>query len=296
MNGVINFFKPRGITSHDAVYFFRKLLGIKRIGHTGTLDPNVTGVLPICIGRATRVSQYVMEDDKEYIGEVTFGIETDTQDIDGRVLNSLDKEISKKQINETFRKFQGKISQTPPMYSALRHKGKRLYELARDDIVVDRKPRNINISKLEIINNQDNKKVIFYTQCSKGTYIRTLCHDIGKSLGTYGYMSYLIRTGVGDFKIKDSFSQDYLTSLSKTEIEEKVLLPMDRALGKLCKIKISSRNYRLITNGVMVEVDKSLNYSLKEELRVYCRGEFIGIGRIIEKGSKHYIKMDKVLV
>lgn len=295
MNGVINFFKPRGMTSHDAVYFFRKLLNIRRIGHTGTLDPNATGVLPICIGKATRISEYLVDADKEYIGELSLGFETDTQDSDGKVLRCSTGSVEEGEIIKSFTKFKGDISQIPPMYSALRHKGKRLYELARENIIVERKPRDIKVYELDIMNIQDNEKIIFYTKCSRGTYIRTLCHDIGMDLGTYGYMSYLIRTGVGDFKIDESLSMDYLKTLSLEEIQNKIL-PIDAALGDLNKIIVPDNLFNRIINGVMVEITDEVYYNLDEELRVYCKKQFIGIGKILIKQGSKYLKMDKVFI
>lgn len=295
MNGIINFFKPRGMTSHDAVYFFRKLLNIKRVGHTGTLDPNATGVLPICIGKATRISEYLVDADKEYIGELSLGYETDTQDGDGKVLRNSTLLVEKDDILESFSKFKGDISQVPPMYSALKYKGKKLYELARENIIIERKPRDIKIYELDIMNIQDNRKIIFYTKCSRGTYIRTLCHDIGMDLGTYGYMSYLIRTGVGDFKIDESLSMDYLKSLTIEEIRSRIL-PIDAALGKLEKIIMPNYQFNRIINGVIVEVKNETGYNIDKNLRVYCQEQFVGIGKIIEKEGSKYLKMDKVFI
>lgn len=295
MNGVINFFKPKGMTSHDAVYFFRKLLNIKRIGHTGTLDPNATGVLPICIGKATRISEYLVDADKEYIGEVTLGSETDTQDGDGQVLRHSNLTVQEEDIIKSFSKYQGNISQVPPMYSALKYKGKKLYELARENIIVERNPRDIKIYDLNIINNQNNQKIIFYAKCSRGTYIRTLCHDIGMDLGTYGYMSYLIRTGVGDFKINESLSMEYLKSLTKEEVKKKIL-PIDSALRALEEIVMPNFLFNKIVNGVVVEIKDKANISINENLRVYCQGQFIGIGKVLKKDEARYLKMEKVFV
>lgn len=293
MNGIINFFKPRGMTSHDAVSFFRRLLGIKKIGHTGTLDPNATGVLPICIGKATRVSEYFNEMDKEYVGELTLGMMTDTQDIDGKVLKISHKNVPEEEIINSFNKFKGEITQIPPMYSAVRHKGRKLYELAREGKVVERKPRYSNIKQLKILNNNRNKEIIFYTKCSKGTYIRTLCNDIGKDLETYGFMSFLIRVGVGDFKIENSYSKDFLSSLSKEEFRG-LLKPMDLALSHLDKIIIEEEFYSKLINGVKIAMPK-YNCMENNRYRIYCLDEFIGVGRIISKNENPYLKMDKML-
>ncbi len=295
MNGIINFNKPKGMTSHDAVNFFRKLFNTKRIGHTGTLDPNATGVLPICIGKATRVSQYLVDADKEYIGELTLGCETDTQDGDGKILNSSKKLVSEDEILISFNKFKGNISQIPPMYSALKHKGKKLYELAREGKVVERKPRNISIYELNVMEIKDNKKIKFYVKCSRGTYIRTLCHDIGLDLGTYGYMSDLIRVGVGDFKIQESLTMEYLSSLNKEELED-VILPIDKALKSFNKIVMPAKLHNKIKNGVVVPLEGKTNLNIDDKLRVYCDNDFIGIGRVIYKDNLKSLKMDKVFI
>lgn len=293
MNGIINFFKPRGMTSHDAVNLFRKLLDIKRIGHSGTLDPNATGVLPICIGKATRVSEYFNEMDKEYIGELTLGMSTDTQDIDGQVLKTSNTRVTEKQIIESFNGFKGQVTQVPPMYSALKHKGKKLYELAREGKEVVREPRNINIKELRIINNYNNSEITFYTKCSKGTYIRTLCNDIGEDLQTYGFMSYLIRVGVGNFKIENAYGKDFLKSLNKNELE-KLLKPMDSALTHLDEIVVEDNYYRKLINGAKIYISNS-NYTENKRYRIYCLGKFIGIGRITWANNSPLLKMDKML-
>lgn len=295
MDGVINFFKPRGMTSHDAVYFFRRLLKTKKVGHTGTLDPNATGVLPICIGKGTKISEYLLEVDKEYIGEVTLGISTDTQDGDGNVIHTSNKVVSEGDINETFNKFKGDLLQTPPMYSALKHKGKKLYELAREGITIEREPRKINIKDIKILNNYNNKEIIFYTKCTRGTYIRTICEDIGTDLGTYGYMSYLIRVGVGSFNIKDSYSMDYLSSLEREELLN-LITPMDKALDHMDEIVIADDLYKKLVNGVVLPVESSYVDKFDSILKVYCQNKFIGTGRIKGKENNLYLKMDKVLI
>ena len=295
MNGVINFLKPKGMTSHDAVYFFRKLLNIKKIGHTGTLDPNAMGVLPICIGKATRISEYLLDIDKEYIGELTLGAATDTLDSDGEILNTSDVQVSEKEIKDVFMKYTGKISQTPPMYSAIRVNGKRLYELARQGIEIERKSRDINIYDLDIMNISENRKIFFYTRCSKGTYIRTLCHDIGLELGTYGYMSYLMRVGVGDFKLENSYGMDYLKSLAPDKVQD-LLIPMDKAISHLGEIIVPNTLYGKLINGVKLSIGKDTDIEYGIPLRIYCMEKFIGIGKIIQAEDDQYLKMDKVLI
>ncbi len=296
MNGIINIFKPRGITSHDVIKELRRQLGIKKIGHTGTLDPNATGVLPVCIGKGTRISEYLLNVSKEYVAELTLGIATDTQDIDGKVIAYSDKKVTVEEIYRAFDSFKGEIEQIPPMYSAIKVKGKKLYELAREGEIVERKPRKVNIYDLQIRNICDNK-IIFYVKCSKGTYIRTLCDDIGKLLGTYGYMSYLTRVGVGEFKICDSISMDYIKRMDKEELES-FICPLDKSLSHLKSIKVDDRYYKQLINGAILPVYdfKDLENKLSEPLRVYCRGSFIGIGLLTSRNHTVNIKMDKVLL
>lgn len=294
MNGIINFYKPKGITSHGAVSFFRKLLNIKKIGHTGTLDPNAEGVLPICIGKATRVSEYLLTEDKEYRGQLVLGRSTDTQDGDGETIDTSSKIVSEAEIRKSFDKFKGNLSQVPPMYSALKQNGKKLYELAREGITVERKPRDIKIYELEIEEIQDNKEITFFTKCSRGTYIRTLCNDIGEDLGTFGYMSDLVRVGVGPFSLENSYSKEYLENLSIEEVEA-LLLPIDFALMEFQKIDIEENLYKKLVNGVKIEM-RDKNHLIGKTLRVYSRDKFIGIGEIIEKDHLQLLKMNKVFV
>lgn len=295
MDGIINFFKPKGMTSHDAVYYFRKLYKTKKVGHTGTLDPMATGVLPICIGKATRVSEYLIDVDKEYIGELTLGIQTDTQDKEGKIINSSNKEVDKESIIKVFKDFKGEQEQIPPMYSAKKVNGKKLYKLAREGIVIERKANIINISKLDIIHNTDNKKIVFYVKCSKGTYIRTLCNDIGNKLKTYGHMSFLLRVGVGDFKLSNSFGSDTLSKMTRIE-RKQVLLQMDSALRHLKFIEIKGSNYKHLINGMKLEVNPYYEIKDNESIRVYCKDQFIGIGKLITENNKRMIKMAKVLI
>lgn len=295
MNGIINVFKPKGISSHGVVSRLRKILNLKRIGHTGTLDPNVTGVLPICIGKATRVSEYLLDANKEYIGELSLGIKTDSQDSDGIILERkdlLNLELTNESIYKIFSTYEGSIKQIPPMHSAIRHNGKRLYELAREGIEVERKARNVEIYNLEILN-IFNSKILFEIKCSKGTYVRTICNDIGEELGTFGYMSHLIRTGVGPFKIENAISLEQIEQMMN-ENDLSFLLPTDVAVKNLEKISLDSKFYNNIINGMKIETDiKKIDTEL---YRIYCKNDFIGIGKIISEKDKNYIKMDKVLI
>lgn len=295
MDGVINLFKPKGMTSHDAVNVIRKILKTNKIGHTGTLDPNASGVLPICIGKATRIVEYLHELDKEYIAELTLGVMTDTQDSEGRVLACSDKVVDEKRIYDVMEKYKGDLIQIPPMYSAIKYKGKKLYELAREGKTIDRQPRNIRIYEQKILNINDCKSIIFYVRCSKGTYIRTLCNDIGLDLGTYGYMSFLIRTGVGNFKISDSYSIEYINTIGKDNVD-KILIPIDKALNHLDEFIVEEKFYNKLINGNMIEVKPTNINFLNDNLKIYCKNRFIGIGRLVTKDLSLFLKMDKVLV
>lgn len=295
MDGVINFFKPKGMTSHDAVSFLRRTLKTRRIGHTGTLDPDAAGVLPLCVERGTRIAEYLLDIDKEYIGELILGLQTDTQDYSGKVINSSKKIVSEEEIRIEMSKYIGDISQLPPMYSALKHNGKKLYELAREGKIVERESRNVTIYSQEILNIVDNKKVLFKTKCSKGTYIRTLCDDIGSDLGTYGYMSYLMRVCVGNFKIENSYSMDYIQSLGPEEIS-KIITPMDDALSHFKELIVPDNLYSKLVNGVKLPIVDNSEYGVNGLFRVYCKKQFIGIGKLITKDSEKYLKMNKVLI
>ena len=297
MNGTINVFKPIGMTSHQVVSFIRKKFKTKKVGHGGTLDPDVSGVLVIAIGKGTKISQYLLDLDKEYIGELTLGIETDTQDRGGKVLNYSNNIVNQVDIEKTFQNYTGWIEQIPPMYSALRHNGKRLYELAREGKTVEREPRKVYIEFLDIINIENNEKILFKTKCSKGTYIRTLCDDIGKSLNTYGYMSYLMRTEVESFHISHSYSLDYINSLEDSQLNS-IIKPIGESLEFMDSLCIDNKYYNSIINGAKISIsgDFYKKYGINTIYKIYCRNTFIGLGRIMDNDGNFFIKMDRVLV
>ena len=248
MDGVININKPLGITSHDVVYRLRKILSMKKIGHTGTLDPDATGVLPMCIGRGTKISEFLMADEKQYIAEITFGIVTDTQDISGEVLSRADVSFTREDFETVIGEFVDEISQIPPMYSAIKIDGKKLYELAREGKVVEREARTITVSGIEILEFSGDKARL-KVDCSKGTYIRTLCHDIGQKLGCGACMSALTRTRSGSFFIENSFTLE--------EVEEKAksgdfgfLISIEDVFSDYEKIILAENNAKKIRNGI----------------------------------------------
>lgn len=212
MFGFLNVYKPVGKTSHDVVAYFRKLLKIKRIGHTGTLDPFAEGVLPICIGNSTRLIEY-LPDDKAYLAFVQFGKSTDTYDTEGNIVFESDKKVTEEDVVKALMNFEGEIEQTPPMYSAIKVNGKKLYEYAREGKTVDVKPRKVIISKIELKSfDFENQQAQIYIECSKGTYIRSIANDLGASLNCGGYLTRLIRTKAGKFLVENSIKmEDYIS-------------------------------------------------------------------------------------
>ncbi len=210
MFGFLNVYKPVGKTSHDVVAYFRKLLKIKRIGHTGTLDPFAEGVLPICVGNSTRLIEY-LPDDKAYLAFVQLGKATDSYDTEGNVIFESDKKVTKEQLVSALTSFEGEIEQLPPMYSAIKVKGKKLYEYAREGKTISVAPRQVTIHKIELKNfDEEKQEAQVYIECSKGTYIRSIANDLGQNLCCGGYLTRLIRTKAGKFLVEDSIKmQDY---------------------------------------------------------------------------------------
>ena len=251
MNGIIIIDKPLGRTSHDMVYVMRKMTGIKKVGHTGTLDPEATGVLPVCIGSATKVADMLTLSDKCYRAELVLGMTTDTQDADGEVLTECEVTCSEDEIRQVIMSFVGEIEQIPPMYSALKINGKKLYELAREGKTVERKPRKITISEIDIVDiNLEEKIFTMDVTCSKGTYIRTLCHDIGKKLGVCATMEKLMRTRVSVFKIEDALTLNDIEILSKEkpEIFREKVYSVD-SLFDYSKVNVAGDGIRYLQNG-----------------------------------------------
>lgn len=217
MFGFLNVYKPKGKTSHDVVAILRRVTKIKQIGHTGTLDPFAEGVLPICIGKATRLIEY-LNDDKAYIGTVQLGSSTTTYDIEGEIVNSANKKVSKNDVVESLKFFRGEIQQLPPIYSAIKVKGKKLYEYARKGEEVKIEPRLVNIFKLDVLSFDQEKQVAeLYIECSKGTYIRSIANDLGERLGAYAHLSKLLRVKAGKFLIEDSIKLEDFDTPEKVQ-------------------------------------------------------------------------------
>jgi len=224
----LNINKPKGMTSHDVVSVVRRIIGEKRVGHTGTLDPIATGVLLICIGKATSIAGLLTRCRKTYVADMGLGKKTDTQDITGSVVALCSNcSIDEEKVTKAFLKFTGDIEQVPPMYSALKYKGERLYKLARRGVVVERKARKIHIYYLKLIA-ANNEVIKFEVESSPGTYIRTLCEQIGDELGCNGHLVELQRTGIGDFKLTDAVPLEDLSVLYKDGRLNDVLIPLNK--------------------------------------------------------------------
>ncbi len=248
ISGILNINKGEGLTSHDVVGKLRRILGLRRIGHTGTLDPGATGVLVVCVGQATRIAQYLEAMEKSYVAELVLGTTTTTEDRDGEILQTKPVAVTEKQLEAALSKFRGPIQQLPPMYSAVHHKGRRLYELAREGQVVAREPREVTIHKLELEEFQSPVAKI-HVECSKGTYIRTLCADLGAELGTGGHMGKLVRTGVGQFSLDDAVSIEAVEIAKNEGKLEKFLIPMGQGLASWPVVQVEEEGARTVANG-----------------------------------------------
>lgn len=243
LHGVLPVWKPAGWTSHDVVAKVRRIIREKRIGHTGTLDPQVVGVLPLCVGRATRLVEYLQEMPKEYEATLRLGLSTDTEDMSGEVAERADaSHVTEAMVKEALLSFIGPIEQVPPMYSAIKVNGKRLYELAREGKTVERKPRQVTIHHIELIGmtlGDPEPEVRFRVRCSKGTYIRTLCVDVGRKLGVPATMAELIRTRSANFGEEDSFTFAQIEEAMEAGTLADLLIPMDRAVSHFPELQVA---------------------------------------------------------
>ena len=274
MDGVLIINKPKGFTSHDVVNILRKALNTKKIGHTGTLDPNATGVLPILIGKATKISKYLIEHNKTYIATISLGEKTDTGDGQGNIIEKdLNfQNISCRQIGDVLKTFIGKQKQIPPIYSAIKINGKKAYEYARQGQTIELEPRDIEIYRIDLIKIENNE-ITFEVSCSKGTYIRTLCEDIAKKLGTIGYMKELTRTSVNEFKLENAVTIDEVKENSLI-VNEKVI-NIETIFKDKPELKLNDRKKELFLNGVRLTFEKP-----NDIYRIYNNNEFIGLGTV----------------
>jgi tRNA pseudouridine55 synthase len=284
IDGVLNVYKEPGFTSFDVVAKLRGILKQKKIGHMGTLDPNAVGVLPVCLGKATKLCDMLSAQDKVYKTTMLLGYETDTQDMTGTVLNSVDEsevlKIPEAKIFQVIKSYIGDYNQVPPMYSAIKINGKKLYELARKGETIERPARPVKILDITITN-MDLPRVDMIVKCSKGTYIRTLCHDIGQELGCGAAMEKLLRSNVERFDVEDSLTLDQIKELfDEGKLSEKII-PVDEMLDEYSKCVISKENTKLIYNGNKFGPSATLlkmNHSHNQKIRVYdYEGNFVGL-------------------
>ena len=285
MNGILVVNKHKGCTSHDIVYKVKKICN-EKVGHTGTLDPMATGVLPLLIGKGTLCSKYLINHDKIYIATIQLGIETDTLDAEGTVIST--KEVSGEILNEEYiinilNTFLGKQEQVPPMYSAIKINGKKLYQYAREGKSIEVQPRNIEIYNIKILEiDKENKQIKFEVHCSKGTYIRSLCNDISKKIGTIGHMIELQRVQVGEFNISNSVSLEQIQN-NPTELEKHLITIEDIFKDKEI-INLDDKKLQLFLNGVQ------LNFNKEEGVyKIYNANKFIGIGCVKDNKLKRDI-------
>lgn len=305
MNGIILINKEKGCTSHDVVYKVKKLTKSK-VGHTGTLDPNATGVLPLLIGEATKISKYLINHDKEYEVALELGKKTSTADVEGEVIEEKEvpaKSLEEQYVKENLKTFIGKQEQTPPIYSAIKINGKKLYEYARKGQEVKLEPRQIEIYDIELLNiNKTEKQISFRVRCSKGTYIRSLCEDIAEKLGTVGFMKELKRTVVGDFKIENAITVEEL----KEKIENKdysCIISIEEIFKHNNRIDLNTQDYSKYVNGVKLDIENckitefdvtrrnvkeetQKNNLTNEAYRIYLDNKFIGLGTVCENKLK----------
>ena len=295
-NGIINIYKEKGFTSHDVVAKMRGICKQKKIGHTGTLDPDAVGVLPVCLGSGTKLCDMLTDKDKEYLAELLLVVETDTQDISGQIIKKSEPVQDENFVREAVLSFQGEYMQVPPMYSALKVNGKKLYELARAGKEVERQARPVRIHEIEILEIKL-PVVKIRVACSKGTYIRTLCADIGQKLGCGGTMQSLLRTKVGIFKAEDAITLAQLEELRDTVGIEKKLYTVDSVFAELPALHVAEEFCKLLDNGNAFYTKQTLEkkkYPENEWVRVYGKNKFYGIYAYEEE--KHRYKPVKMFL
>jgi tRNA pseudouridine55 synthase len=276
--GVINIYKEKGFTSHDVVNVVRRLFGRIKTGHTGTLDPDAEGVLPICIGKATKLADYIQADIKQYKAVLRLGLTTTTEDTSGEVLTQSEVTSTDEDVKAAIESFVGEYDQTPPMYSAIKVNGKKLYELARQGIEIERKTRHITIYEITDVKKISDTDWEFLVLCSKGTYIRTLCRDIGEKLGCGGAMAELVRTRSGSFYIKDSIKLDVLKELAEQNRQTEAVMPVSTVLSSYDEITLPHSFDKYLYNGNKIDLSLVGEKITAEKLLVKDEdGKIIGI-------------------
>ena len=287
MEGIANINKPSGVTSFDVIRVLRRNVKMKRIGHTGTLDPLATGVMVVCFGEATKLASDIEAERKVYVAEMEFGYSTDSYDSEGTIIKTNSdfdySVIDKKYLNRVFASFLGVQKQIPPMFSALKVNGKRLYELARENIEIEREPREIFIEYIKLVEMKD-KKVKFELKVSKGTYIRTVVNDIGEKIGCYATMIALERKSVGEYLIEKSYKLEDIEKMCKNE-DFSFIVSVEESFKNYMEYEIiDEKNYKLFKNGNTVVTSDYIDGKYK----IYYRGNFEGLGIIVEERLKGY--------
>ena len=282
------------MTSHDVVYFVRRTLKMKRVGHTGTLDPLATGVLPVLVGNATKLSDLIMADEKKYTAKVILGITTDTDDTTGEIIDKKDVNVTEEKLNIAINNFVGKISQIPPMYSAIKVDGKKLYQLARKGIEIERKPRDIEIYSIDVYD-FDGVQFTMDVHCSKGTYIRALCRDIGNFLGTGAAMEELERTMSGVFTKENSYTFSEIENAAQNGTIENILIKPDEVLKNYKAIHASEENVAKIKNGIRLRPQQLdiKNYEENEIFRIYDQGNLLCLLKVKNCDGNLLLAMEK---
>ena len=290
-NGIININKEKGFTSHDVVAKLRGILKQKKIGHTGTLDPDATGVLPVCLGNGTRLCDLITDKVKEYEAVMVLGITTDTEDMSGNILSRNEVNISEEEVREAVMSFVGEYGQIPPMYSAIKVNGKKLYELAREGKVIERQARTVVINRIQI-KSIDLPHVIFSVNCGKGTYIRSLCRDIGNKLLCGATMESLVRTRSGIFTLENSYSLFDVEKLVKTGEIDKIIYPVDSVFAEYPEITVEDRDAFLVSNGNKFPIaDRTVTGKVRVYRKTDCNRVFAGIYESDTQGFYVPVKM-----
>lgn len=293
-SGIIIIHKPKGITSHNCISKLRYLLKQRKIGHCGTLDPMASGILPIMIGNAVKASEYLVDHDKRYFAGIKLGISTDTEDISGNIIKEHEGQLpSFEEFAKIAKSFEGEIMQVPPMYSALKVGGVKLYDLAREGVTIERQPRKVTIYSCEPI--ERDGEFFLDVKCSKGTYIRTLCADIGERLGCGGCMSSLERTEVDVFKKEDAIVFDDLNDMTPDEILSH-LIPVEKMFMHLREARMDEFFNRLYFHGEKIKLGKlkGINGEVGELFRVYDKDGFYSLGEIVESDGIKYFRQKKL--
>lgn len=300
-NGIINIYKEAGFTSHDVVAKLRGILKQKKIGHTGTLDPEAVGVLPVCLGKGTKVCELLTDKDKVYETIMCLGVVTDTQDMTGKVLARSEVHVTREMLEEVLETFRGEYDQVPPMYSALKVQGKKLYELAREGKVVERKARRVQILGLDLLEIEpDGIHVHMRVHCSKGTYIRTLCQDIGEKLGCGAAMEKLVRTQVGVFKLEEALTLNAVEALVSQNKVDAVIRSIDSMFQMWPAGKTDANIDRLLYNGNMlykknVVIENGMEPKDGEKYRIYdSQGQFCAV--YVYESARKAFKNEKMFV